>query len=317
MNIAPDGTIYEILEDGTIKRIGKVSPNGEFEPFGGPKDGVRVRDGFIYRVINGKEQKIGQILPNGDIESINQRIKSEAEISRSKVKIVAILSVLIAFLAALGAGIYIFEEVQAAGRKPIAEVKPAFGEQDKVAIERMIAVKDLKNADKALLIANEETSGNNPYKQWLNEQLVLVSKEKTNQITFENGKTKLAQNNPEGAELLKSIPETSIFYKDAQNLLLAIPTKSAPKKEIPKAEPRKEEPNKAEPKKEEPWKAEPNPSKKQATMSEGEAKTLYMEANAMKDENPEKAKRLLRKIINSVDPESKRYRKAKELLEKL
>ena len=32
MNIAPDGTIYEILEDGTIKRIGKVSSDGKFEP---------------------------------------------------------------------------------------------------------------------------------------------------------------------------------------------------------------------------------------------------------------------------------------------
>jgi len=93
MNIAPDGTVYEILKDGTIKRIGKVSSNGEFEPFGGPQDGVRVRDGIIYRVINGKEQKIGQVLPNGDIESINQRIKSEAEISRNNVKIAAIISI--------------------------------------------------------------------------------------------------------------------------------------------------------------------------------------------------------------------------------
>ena len=93
MNIAPDGTVYEILENGTIKRIGKVSSNGKFEPFGGPQDGVRVRDGIIYRVINGKEQKIGQVLPNGDIESINQRIKSEAEISRNNVKIAAIISI--------------------------------------------------------------------------------------------------------------------------------------------------------------------------------------------------------------------------------
>ena len=52
-------------------------------------------------------------------------------------------------------------------------------------------------------------------------------------------------------------------------------------------------------------------------MSEEEAKTLYMEANAMKDENPEEAKKMLQKIINSVDPASKRYKKAKELLEKL
>jgi len=34
MNIAPDGTVYEILDDGTIKRIGKVSSDGSFEPFG-------------------------------------------------------------------------------------------------------------------------------------------------------------------------------------------------------------------------------------------------------------------------------------------
>ncbi len=119
MNITPDGTIYEMLEDGTIKRIGKVSSNGEFEPFGGPKDGVCVRDGFIYRVINGKEQKIGRILPNGDIESISQRIKSEAEISRNKVKIVAIVSVLIAFI--IGAGIYLFEEEQK-GKEPLEKV---------------------------------------------------------------------------------------------------------------------------------------------------------------------------------------------------
>jgi len=36
MNIAPDGTIYEILDDGTIKRIGKVSPDGKLKPFGKP-----------------------------------------------------------------------------------------------------------------------------------------------------------------------------------------------------------------------------------------------------------------------------------------
>ena len=52
-------------------------------------------------------------------------------------------------------------------------------------------------------------------------------------------------------------------------------------------------------------------------MSEDEAKRLYMEAKAMEDSDPEEAKKLLQKIINSVDPESKRYKKAKELLEKL
>jgi len=101
MNIAPDGTVYEILDDGTIKRIGKVSPDGSFEPFGGAKDGIREKNGIIYRVINGKEVKIGRILPNGEIETINQRIRSEAEVSRNKVKIVTIISILIAFLALL------------------------------------------------------------------------------------------------------------------------------------------------------------------------------------------------------------------------
>ncbi|MBR4489811.1 hypothetical protein IKP13_04175, partial [bacterium] len=205
-----------------------------------------------------------------------------------------------------------------------------------------------------VLAANEKTSGDNPYKSWLNEQTVLIGREKTNQITFENGKSKLAQKNPEGKELLKSIPENSIFYKDAQNLLLSAPKKEEPqqnevkeepkkeetkkeepkkadkKKEEPKkadkkAEPKKEEPKKeepkAEPKKEEPKKAEkkaePKPAKKKATMSEDEAKRLYMEAKAMEDSDPEEAKKLLQKIINSVDPESKRYKKAKELFEKL
>ena len=103
MNIAPDGTVYEILEDGTIKRIGKVSPDGSFEPFGGAKEGIREKDGIIYRVVNGKEVKIGRILPNGEIETISQKIKSETEIARSKVKIVTIVSVcaLLAFFVAL------------------------------------------------------------------------------------------------------------------------------------------------------------------------------------------------------------------------
>ena len=52
-------------------------------------------------------------------------------------------------------------------------------------------------------------------------------------------------------------------------------------------------------------------------MSEEEAKKLYMEANAIKDENPEEAKEMLQTIINSVDPSSKRYKKAKELLNEI
>jgi hypothetical protein len=217
-------------------------------------------------------------------------------------------------------------------------VSAPFGEQDKAAIERLIAAKDLKNAEKAVLSANDKTSGDNPFKPWLNEQLVLIGKEKTNQTTLENAKN-IIQKNPEEAEkLLKSIPSSSIFYKDAQNLILTIPAKSAPKEEVkaeqpkkeePKAEPKKAEPKKeepkaepkkAEPKKEAPKKeAKPAPEKKakKATMSEDEAKKLYMEAKAMEDSDPETAKKLLQKIINSVDPESKRYKKAKELLEKL
>lgn len=241
-------------------------------------------------------------------------------------------------------------------------VSSSFGENDKASIEKLIYAKDLKNAEKALLTANDRTSGDNPYKSWINEQLVLIGKEKTNQTTFENAKSVIQKNPEEADKLLKSIPSSSIFYKDAQNLLLTVPAKSAPKKDEVKAEPKKEEPKtepkkeepkaepkketpkkaetkkeevKAEPKKEEPKaepkkkapkkaetkKAEPKPAPekkaKKATMSEEEAKTLYMEANAMKDENPEEAKKMLQKIINSVDPESKRYKKAKELLEKL
>ena len=36
--VAADGTIFEVLEDGTIKRIGKLSPGGKFEPFETPKN---------------------------------------------------------------------------------------------------------------------------------------------------------------------------------------------------------------------------------------------------------------------------------------
>ena len=32
--LAADGTIFEVLDDGTIKRIGKLSDDGKFEPFG-------------------------------------------------------------------------------------------------------------------------------------------------------------------------------------------------------------------------------------------------------------------------------------------
>ena len=274
-------------------------------------------------------------------------------------------------LIAIGAAAYfVMGNTSSASSK--TETTGEFGEKEKLAIEKLIAAKDLKNAEKAVFSANEKTSGDNPFKPWLNEQLRLIANEKTNQITFENGKNALIQKNPEGAKLLSSIPASSIFYKDAQNLLMSAPKKDAPKaeskkaagakneeskaepkKEVPKAEPQKAETKNnpkaeskkaAEPKNDEPKaeskpepkeepKAEPKPEskkeepkkaetkkeapKKKATMSEEEAKKLYMEANAMKDENPEEAKKTLKKILDSVDPESKRYKKAKELLEKL
>ncbi len=271
-----------------------------------------------------------------------------------------LIAIIVVILIGIG-GVAYFMLFDNQNSKPkTTAVSASFGENDKASIEKLIYAKDLKNAEKALLTANDKTSGDNPYKSWINEQLVLIGKEKPNQMTFENAK-KIIQKNPEEAERnLKSIPSSSIFYKDAQNLLLTIPAKSAkeevkaepkkeePKKEAPKAaEPKKKEPKKeevkaepkeepkkeeakAETKKEEPKKetpkaetkkAEPKPAPekkaKKATMSEEEAKTLYMEANAMKDENPEEAKKMLQKIINSVDPSSKRYKKAKELLEKL
>jgi len=258
-----------------------------------------------------------------------------------------------------------------------------FGEKEKLAIERMIDKKDLQNAEKTILAANEKTPGDNPYKLWLNEQIVLIGKEKTNQITFNNAKN-IIQKNPEEAEkLLKSIPDSSIFSEEAKNLLTLIPAKKEapkaepkaepkeepkkevkaepkeepkkevkaepkkePKKEVkaePKAEPKeepkkevkaepKEEPKKevkAEPKeepkkevkaepKEEPKKAEKKETKKKKpTMSEKEAKQLYLKAKVMKDEDPEEAKKMLQKILDSVDPESERYEKAKKLLDQL
>ena len=52
-------------------------------------------------------------------------------------------------------------------------------------------------------------------------------------------------------------------------------------------------------------------------MSEKEAKQLYLKAKVMKDEDPEEAKKMLQKILDSVDPESERYEKAKKLLDQL
>ena len=95
----------------------------------------------------------------------------------------------------------------------------------------------------------------------------------------------------------------------------AEPKKEEPKKAEPKAEPKKEEPKKAEPKAE-PKKAEPKPKKK-ATMSDDVAKQKYMEARSVKDDDPEKAKKLLQEVIDGTEPGSKHYDKAKKLLESL
>ena len=314
----------------------------------------------------------------------------------------AVIWIVIAVLLVV-AGIAAYVIFGGSSSQPQSSNDFVFGEKEKLAIERLIDKKDLQNAEKAILDANVKTPGDNPYKLWLSEQLVLIGKEKTNQITFNNAKNVIQKNPEEAEKLLKSIPDSSIFSDEAKNLLTLIPVKKEapkaepkkeevkeepkaepkketpkaepkkaepkketpkaepkkeevkaepkaeepkaepkkeevkeePKKEEPKAEPKKEEPKKeepkaepkkaekkeevkAEPKKEEPKKAEKKEKKKKAaTMSEEEAKKLYMEANAMKDDDPEKAKEILQKILNSVDPDSKRYKKAKELLEKL
>jgi len=309
----------------------------------------------------------------------------------------AVIWIVIAVLLVV-AGIAAYVIFGGSSSQPQSSNDFVFGEKEKLAIERLIDKKDLQNAEKAILDANVKTPGDNPYKLWLSEQLVLIGKEKTNQITFNNAKNVIQKNPEEAEKLLKSIPDSSIFSDEAKNLLTLIPVKKEepkaepkkeepkaepkaeepkaepkevkaepkkeapkaepkkaepkketpkaepkkeevkeePKKEEPKAEPKKEEPKKeepkaepkkaekkeevkAEPKKEEPKKAEKKETKKKkaATMSEEEAKKLYMEANAMKDDNPEKAREILQKILDSVDPESKRYRKAKELLDRL
>ena len=258
MNIAPDGTVYEILEDGTIKRIGKVSPDGSFEPFGGAKEGIREKDGIIYRVVNGKEVKIGRILPNGEIETINQRIRNEAEISRNNVKIVTIVSILIAFLAIL-----YFINAQQERKVDKTQVK-----QQEIAANEKAQETEAKKAEEARKAKEAEAQ---------KAEAERLAKETEAQKAEEERKRQEAEAKKAGRKYQPVIGE-----------------------------------QKAEPKNE--WSM---PQMKKATISEYEAKALYMEAYAMKDENPEEAKKKLQKIINYVDPSSKRYKKAKELLERL
>jgi len=156
MNIAPDGTIYEVLKDGTIRRIGVISSDGEFESFGEQKNDFKVRNSVLYRIINGKEQKIGRVMPNGEIETVNQRIKNEAEISRNKVKKLTIVSILIAFVIAVVAGIYVFEEEQ--------EVKEQRAREAKIAAEKQMKDEEYENKIKPI------------YQDYLNETSPKVEK---------------------------------------------------------------------------------------------------------------------------------------------
>ena len=295
-------------------------------------------------------------------------IEEEEPVAKKGGSSAVIWVLIILILLGGGAGVAYFLLFDNQNMPKLTSAASAFGENDKASIEGMINAKDLANAEIALKAANEKTKGSGPDKLWIQDKLKLVGNEKPNQITFNNAKN-IIQKNPEEAEkLLRSIPDNSIFYKDAQNMLLSLPQKEEPKAEEAKAEPQKEEPKKeevkaepkkeekkAEPKKAEPKKAEPKaepkkeepkeevkpepkkeepkkvepkkevkkaepkpaPAKKKASMSEDEAKRLYMEAKAMEDSDPEEAKKILQKIINSVDPDSKRYKKAKELLEKL
>ena len=327
MNIAPDGTIYEILDDGTIKRIGKVSPDGSFEPFGGAKEGIREKNGIIYRVVNGKEVKIGRILPNGEIETINQKIKSETEISKNKVKVVKILSILIAFVVAMGTGLYIFDEQQQTKEEQLKQdeydsrIKPVYSNYlDETAPTSEGLQKYINQLDK-LLKLEEIKYKENKYKL---ERIVIEIEAKKRAVAKaeEAAKAKKAkeEQNRTKTELTKE-EEREIerlirmeLNKGGEEPRQAEPKKEEPKKEEPKAEPKKEEPKKEEVKEAEP---KPAPAKKKASMSEDEAKRLYMEAKAMEDSDPEEAKKILQKIINSVDPSSKRYKKAKEMLDRI
>ena len=376
---------FKIKKEGDRFVISDMGSGNGIKVNGSKTTSATLSDGDIISV--GARQIKFEIL-NPDLKPKQQRTtkqtmptnydQEEEEPVKKGSSPLVLVAIIVVILIGIG-GVAYFMLFDNQNSKPKTAVSASFGENDKAAIEKLIAAKDLKNAEKAVLAANDRTSGDNPYKSWLNEQLVIIGKEKTNQTTFENAKSVIQKNPEEADKLLKSIPASSIFYKDAQNLLLTIPAKSTPKKdevkaepkkEEPKAEPKKEEPKKdevkaepkkaepkkeapkaepkketvksepkaepkeepkkeevkAEPKKEAPKKAEakkaepkPAPEKKakKATMSEEEAKILYMEANAMKDENPEEAKKMLQKIINSVDPSIKRYKKAKELLEKL
>jgi len=78
-----DGNIAGILNDGTVKRIGKLSSDGNFEPFDDwAKDNICVKDGIIYQLF-----KIGKVLPNGKIEPIREKVDSEIKIPPAKFEV--------------------------------------------------------------------------------------------------------------------------------------------------------------------------------------------------------------------------------------
>ena len=198
-------------------------------------------------------------------------------------------------------------------------------DQIKSEITGLIKAKELDKADKLIEKRNNEIKGDNPLKPWIQEQVRVIANEKSNESRFKAAK-EMAGNNQAGAiDALKKIDKNSVFYQDAQAMIAeaqkalnekkAEPKKEEPKKAEPKAEPKKEEPKKAEPKAE-PKKAEPKPKKK-ATMSDDVAKQKYMEARSVKDDDPEKAKKLLQEVIDGTEPGSKHYDKAKKLLESL
>ena len=72
---------FSIFPDGTINKIGKVLPNGEFEP----SDGFCVRDGILYQLV-----KIGKLSPTWDIEPIEpirEKVDSETKTPPTKFEV--------------------------------------------------------------------------------------------------------------------------------------------------------------------------------------------------------------------------------------
>ena len=287
---------FKIKKEGDRYVISDMGSGNGIKVNGSKTTSATLSDGDIISV--GARQIKFEIL-NPDLKPKQQRTtkqtmptnydQEEEEPVKKGSSPLVLVAIIVVILIGIG-GVAYFMLFDNQNSKPKTAVSASFGENDKAAIEKLIAAKDLKNAEKAVLAANDRTSGDNPYKSWLNEQLVIIGKEKTNQTTFENAKSVIQKNPEEADKLLKSIPASSIFYKDAQNLLLTIPAKSTPKKDEVKAEPKKEEP-KAEPKKDEvkaePKKAEP---KKEAPKAEPKKETVKSEPKAEpKKEAPKKA----------------------------